>query len=239
MSADHGFCILDNKKIRNYHLSPAASETQYNKDLNSFIIGGYGRPSMEAGFHSIINHKYVIHSHAAYLNVLLCTKEIFKTASNIFKSFELINFCPPGKLLANEIQNTVKKKGGDTKIFFLKNHGLITSSNDLNECLETHQQVNILAKEKLDLNTFSFSEDYLPDYAFSEDNILFPDQVVFINNQSGGRGFIENYALASFIEYEIRKNGFTPNYIDSYFIQYIQNMDAEKHRKSLDSNGNN
>ena len=69
MTPNSGFCNVNFPEIKKYHYNLIDDEEKYSQKLNESVIKGVGRPSMETGFHALIPHKYVIHSHPVYLNV--------------------------------------------------------------------------------------------------------------------------------------------------------------------------
>lgn len=168
------------------------------------------RPSMETGFHSILN-KYVIHTHSVYSNIINCSNEPDILLSSVFKDSDLIplfiRYYNPGfELSITLIKETEFYKYQYKKspsIIFLQNHGLIVTSDSKEEVISLHNKVNErlksffnikenypqIALTKIDDNKFESNSEYIvksfvkykPDSSFFE-NVLFPDQTVFFTN---------------------------------------------------------
>lgn len=114
---NNGFCISDNVKC-NMLLE--------NNDNNLTKIFGSGKPSMETFFHCFMK-KYTIHIHFTLSNIFLTTNKI-NILNNLDINYKIIDYYPPGIILANEIK---KEYNTDIDIYFLKNHGLIITSNNI------------------------------------------------------------------------------------------------------------
>jgi putative hydrolase of the HAD superfamily len=144
----NGFCIADNIKC-NKLLNESNS-----KDLNKTKIFGQKIPSMETFFHCFMK-KYTVHIHFTLSNIFLTTNK-----SDFFLpiKYKIIDYFPPGIILANEIK---KVYDDETNLYFLKNHGLILTSNRLEEIEELYMCVfkyfdNLLQnKYSNDLITFN------------------------------------------------------------------------------------
>ena len=160
MTPNSGFCNVNFPEIKKYHYNLIDDEEKYSQKLNESVIKGVGRPSMETGFHALIPHKYVIHSHPVYLNVLLCSNKGEDMTSSIFNYFNWVSTTAPGKYLSLEILRILDQKQQlkDVEIFFLENHGLIISSNDPGLCLRQHQSISKEVLKSLKLERFNFTK---------------------------------------------------------------------------------
>ena len=235
MTPNSGFCNVNFPEIKEYHYNLIDDEEKYSQKLNESVIKGVGRPSMETGFHALIPHKYVIHSHPVYLNVLLCSNKGEDMTSSIFNYFNWVSTTAPGKYLSLEILRILdqKKQLKDVEIFFLENHGLIISSNDPGLCLRQHQSISREVFKSLNLEKFNFTQ-----FCNMEDEFdgmaLFPDQAVFSSLESSNSiAFRENFAAANYILDQIKKLNLKPKFLDKDLINYLQGMPSEKYRSSL------
>ena len=144
----NGFCIADNIQC-NKLLKESNS-----KDLNKTKIFGQKIPSMETFFHCFMK-KYTVHIHFTLSNIFLTTN---KSEFFLPIKYKIIDYFPPGIILANEIE---KVYDDETNLYFLKNHGLILTSNRLEEIEELYMSVfnyfdNLLQnKYSNDLITFN------------------------------------------------------------------------------------
>ena len=91
-------------------------------DLNGNIING-GTPSMETYFH-LFTKKYTVHLH--FIPIIINNLKL----DNFELNHQIIDYYPPGELLANKIKEKYNSK---LDIIFLKNHGIILTSNNINE----------------------------------------------------------------------------------------------------------
>jgi putative hydrolase of the HAD superfamily len=121
----NGFCIANNIEC-NLLLKESNS-----KDLNKTKIFGQKIPSMETFFHCFMK-KYTVHIHFTISNIFLTINKV-NVLENLQIKYKVIDYFPPGIILANEIANIYDS---DTNLYFLKNHGLILTSDRL-EDIET------------------------------------------------------------------------------------------------------
>ncbi len=206
-----GYVNVDYKKILAYHTAVPASELEEReKNSTPFTLscvqsGSTLRPSVETGFHSLMK-KYVMHTHPVYTNVLTCAEGGEKLVKTILKDtdFVWIPYINPGfslTLVIDEaIQNYKKENGVFPKVIFLENHGLVTTSDDAEECTKLHVAVNNAIKEYFKLGDFytgltlsevngalSFKAPFIKDFMskYGPDLIdslaLYPDQLVYLN----------------------------------------------------------
>lgn len=214
-----GYVIVDYKEIKEYHRNADLStDRDYEKESTEFVksnvieIEGLAklRPSVEAGFHSILQ-KYVVHTHSVYANILCCTENGRDTVQKVFKDKDYatawIPYINPGFFLTLEINKAIneslEKCGKFPQAIFMENHGLIVTSDDEVDCIELHEDVNNTIIEFLEIdeefpevkiksideNTFKSNTRYLIDIFssgqigpdFIDINVLYPDQLVYLN----------------------------------------------------------
>jgi putative hydrolase of the HAD superfamily len=121
MNEKSGFCITDNIKCNDIFKNNKENELIKTK------IFGYGNPSMETFFHCFMK-KYTVHLHFTLSNIFLCCNEL-NILNNINIKHKIIDYFIPGINLATEIYLNYDV---DTDIYFLKNHGLIITSDNIN-----------------------------------------------------------------------------------------------------------
>lgn len=208
-----GYSVCDRNKIPLYF----RGEDHYEKTITTCkLMESQERPSMEIGFHNKLGHA-VIHTHPIYLNCILCSKESKNIIQEIFKQFvyKYISYVSPGADLSNEIHS-------DCNIFFLENHGLIVSHDDIQVALSISKQINEISKKWLQekINNFiKFNEINL----FCQYPSLFPDAAVLTINKN----------INSYIHETLFAAGLTPNPLSDMEQQKLKNIEAEKYRKSL------
>ncbi|MCK9235094.1 MAG: class II aldolase/adducin family protein [Acholeplasmataceae bacterium] len=169
------------------------------------------RPSVEAGFHAVLN-KYVIHTHSVYVNLLTCAKKGEKFIHTLFRessfSYLVIPYVDPGLTLSMIIHQAIKQYKAQhqeiPEVIFLKNHGLIISTNDVESVIKLHTKVNdqiikyfkIKNEEKIMTLIESGENLYqttspviLENHDLLKNPLkslnkypLYPDQLIFLNN---------------------------------------------------------
>lgn len=92
INESNGFVVVNYKNVKEYHNQIDITKSQdYEKEssehMRANVVPMEGilalRPSVEAGFHSILK-KYVIHTHPVYANLLCCCKEGRELVDKIF-----------------------------------------------------------------------------------------------------------------------------------------------------------
>jgi putative hydrolase of the HAD superfamily len=148
-----GLCIVNNNEclnlLKNNSMTP----------LSSTKIFGYKLPSMETYFHCFMK-KYTVHIHFTLSNKFLCSNKL-----DIFNDLEIkhtiIDYYPPGLVLAQKIYEEYDE---NVDLYFLKNHGLIITNNNLSELINLYKRVfdyfNKLINNKYsnEITTFNINE---------------------------------------------------------------------------------
>lgn len=161
-----GFVVVNYQNIKNYFNEvDFSSEIDYEKDSIKFTKDNVVkieelqdlRPSVEAGFHSILK-KYVIHTHPVYANIICCSTEGQSLLKKIFPQQESnilwIPYINPGFFLTVKIKEGLEKckeKGVCPEIIFMENHGFIVHSDDLDKCVKIHNDINNSIKEYFEI----------------------------------------------------------------------------------------
>lgn len=148
-----GYVIVNYKKMCTRLIQPdigtveieAEATTDQSMENRSSL-----RPSVEVGFHSLLQ-KYVIHTHSVYANIIGCSQygtelfqEIFRNADFLFAC---LDYCDPGSRLAKEMNALLQAKDEPPCVFFLKNHGIVVTSDDPDDCIRMHEQINNQIKD--------------------------------------------------------------------------------------------
>ena len=127
---NEGYCLANNIKVKEL------LETKRDIELKETKIFGYKIPSMETFFHSFME-KYTVHIHFTLSNIFFC-----KNNSPILEDFpykyEIISYIPPGLLLSENIKEIYNE---NTSVYFLKNHGIIITSNDSTKMIEIYENI--------------------------------------------------------------------------------------------------
>ena len=209
ISYTDGYCIVDKNEC------DKMVKTNQNK-ITEAKIYGYKVPSMETYFHSFMK-KYTIHLHFTPSNIYFCSSNPINLED--FKyNHAIIDFYSPGIELANEIY---KYYTHSCDIYFLKNHGLIITANEIMDVIAYFEYIfdyfnrklnNIYENEAIcfllnqiyndnKMSVVVKIADKMPIEVFRNMQVCFPDMAVFVKNITEIKsleGFIEN-----FINYDI------------------------------------
>lgn len=295
ITEESGYSIVNSQNISDYFFNVKVTDkTQEEKHSLQVIqnnilkqISGefYLKPSMETGFHAVLD-RYVVHTHSVWSNLINCIAEPFELLKNIQSKTGLIiayiPFVSPGfglsYLITQELKKADELEIKRPQIFFLENHGIVSHSNDLVDA-----QAMLLEVDKAIQNLFGISLEYPKTEILSIENyftpnndfvwnsiskyqvdeqffnqVLFPDQTVFFNHQftfsedlskkiniipnkgiqyhcgeREAKSIHETMTAYFFLFDNILKLNKAPKFVSNEEIDYINNMDMEKHRKSL------
>ncbi len=221
---DRAYAVLDYSALRHFYNSsdPSSFEdveksgSSRAKEATKNIEGLTPlRPSVEAGFHSILD-TYVVHSHSVYANLATCCMEcgeIVRSAlSDADYKWGMVAYTDPGARLTfsirDELTRVEQESGSRPAAIFMRNHGLIVHANDSDMCLRIHEDVNQRIAKAFGLRGDSFPKvavctdqsgllkancpfltEKLRSGAFDESFFLqtplYPDQLVFLTGSFG------------------------------------------------------
>lgn len=213
-----GFCLKDIRPDKAYAVLDysALKEFYYNSDPADFedvekagstkakevtqVIDGLAqlRPSVEAGFHSILD-TYVVHSHSVYANLAACAvecEEIVRAAlAGADYTYGIVPYTDPGAKLTfsirDELARVEKETGKRPSVIFMINHGLIAHNDDPDECLRIHEDANNRIAAAFGLTGTSF-----PKVAVSAgENGTFVAECDFLKEQLASGNFDEKFFL--------------------------------------------
>jgi len=233
-----GYSILNNKEIlkdiNNNNFKPVSN---YNIFNNS-------RASIETYMHSILK-KYTLHIHPIGALNLLVRKNINHIAKEYFPEVLLINYKTPGVELCKEIMQRNYER---YKIFFLINHGLIITSDNLKEIYEILNKITIKTEKLSGLDLTKYKEDYVCEDMYINkylnllnDKFYFPDSVVFLKDKYYIKCNTLFIKAKNFIEFKNIENLLKANLLiinndeekinlDDKEIKFLNNWEAEKYR---------
>lgn len=214
ISLTDGFVVGNYVKVKNIYAKSdrgADREKQTSDAVKSSILDIVGykklRPSVETGFHAILK-KYVIHTHPVYANMLTCSPDGKALTEKVLAKTSIkylwLDYTNPGADLtfqiADAIQEFTANMNTSPDAIFLKNHGLIATSDSADKCIAIHKEVNdaVIAYFKLPNyplsdapakkgeNSFESVNEFLLDATkrwlnadFLNEVVLYPDQLVY------------------------------------------------------------
>ena len=155
---DSAYAVLNYDALRKFYYgsNPADFEDvekagSEQARANTQVIEGLPqlRPSVEAGFHSILDN-YVAHSHSVYANLCTCSKELPDIAARALAGADYtwgwVPYVDPGARLTFSIRDELKRVEAETgrrpAAIFMQNHGLIVHADDPDTCVRIHTDVN-------------------------------------------------------------------------------------------------
>jgi len=179
-------------------------------------LSGDLKPSMEKGFHLKLPWKYVVHTHPIYLNAILCSKTPFGILESIFSKKEFVphSYLPyvtPGDELESVVPNC--------NIIFLQNHGLIVSSDDIEDAVQKTLNIENAAKIWFAENT-----NFTNNCQSEKSQFLFPDAAIFPEKMTQVNNFILSLIIGA---------GLHPNFLSKEEVETLNNMPGEQYRKTL------
>ncbi len=155
---DKAYAVLDCAALRDFYLNHepgdlADVEKEGSAMAKSCIktIEGLAalRPSVEAGFHSILK-TYVVHTHSVYANLACCAENCCEIAKKAFAGAEYswgwVPYTDPGANLTfairDELRRVEKETGKVPSIILMQNHGIIAHDDNGQKALDIHADAN-------------------------------------------------------------------------------------------------
>lgn len=150
---EEGFVCLDRERLqvllsKEYSNAPAEREEAVKTDLEKAVLYPMGkRPSVETSMHEVISFPYVVHTHPALINGLLCAQDSARLVSELFSDDEVIyiEYTDPGYVLFRRVHEALldfrKLKGKEPNIIFLENHGVFVGAESVNEVIEIYNRL--------------------------------------------------------------------------------------------------
>ena len=206
---DRAYAVLDYGALRRfYNESSPADFADVEKagseqaKANTKVIPGLDalRPSVEAGFHSILD-TYVAHSHSVYANLAACSQELDRIIAEALAgadyTFGWVSYVDPGARLTfsirDELKRVEKETGRRPAVIFMQNHGLIAHSDDPSQCLRIHTDVNDRIARAFGIRNGDFPEVSLR----ALENGLFEAVCPYLTEQLASGDFSEKFLLES------------------------------------------
>lgn len=111
------------------------------------------KPSIETTFHAILQ-KYVLHTHPMVVNMIVCREDWRQRLTDIFpeNDFCFIDYHTPGIDLALALNEKVEEMGCIPSVTFLQNHGLIVSSDHLEDIFDLTEKIVGVIEESLGID---------------------------------------------------------------------------------------
>ena len=158
ITPEKAYAVLDGAAVRDFYLTSEPSQFENvetagsNKAKESVkTVEGLQqlRPSVEAGFHSILK-TFVVHTHSVYANLATCAVNCKEIAEKAFAGADYawgwVDYTDPGANLTfairDELKRVEKETGKVPSIILMQNHGIIAHDDDADTVLAIHADAN-------------------------------------------------------------------------------------------------
>lgn len=171
MKKNDGYTIIQYQKIKEMLLDGVTSEKEI---LEASHISGK-KASIEVFLHAFCK-KYTVHIHSLLSNILLAKNNCQEEIKTLFPDSVCIDYKTPGVELAQEMI----KKYKEEEIIFLKNHGLIVTSDNYDRITELIHMVDSKISKYLGINFDKFnhvSEIYQFVNKYSDDLVFLSEDI--------------------------------------------------------------
>jgi rhamnose utilization protein RhaD (predicted bifunctional aldolase and dehydrogenase) len=204
---DKAYAVLDGAALRTFYLNSeptqfenveTAGSTKAKESIQTIEGLAQLRPSVEAGFHSILK-TFVVHTHSVYANLAACAVNCQELCTAAFEDAEyswgMVPYVDPGANLTfairDELRRVEKATGKLPSIIIMQNHGIIAHDDDPDRCLELHADANKrLAKQ------FGITDDCFPMVEIKEiEDGLFEVATPFLTEAMASGEYTENFLL--------------------------------------------
>ena len=207
ITPNSAYAVLDGAAIRDFYLTsePAQFENVETAGSNKAkesvkTIEGLQqlRPSVEAGFHSILK-TFVVHTHSVYANLAACAVNCKEICAAAFEgadySWGMVPYVDPGANLTFAIRDEMKRVEAETGkkpgILIMQNHGIIAHDDDPDVVLQLHADAN----ERL-AKAFGITGDSFPKVSVKEiEPGLYEADTPYLTEALKGGAYTEQFLL--------------------------------------------
>ena len=145
-----------------------------------------------------------------------------------------MDYVTPGYELTLAVKKIVQKSCLSEGIIFLKNHGIIITSQTAQNALNFHKEVHIKIQNYFSLSSNAFEfEDTEGVFDLLKNHVLFPDQVVYALNNTETTSAKEILTAYSFILQTLKEKRLTPTFLSKENIEALLDMESEKYRQKI------
>ena len=157
----NGYSRVNFKLINDYFENDECeiSNKKEKELISSCLIDG-PRPSIETFLHSITN-KYTLHTHPVVVNIFASSDSGWEKLKELYPDSIFVEYKKPGIQLAKAFFDQVRKSHGIPDVVFLKNHGLIVSSEDAEYVKNKTEKITMKLESILNLKLASYHDSTL------------------------------------------------------------------------------
>lgn len=171
---DRAYAVMDGADLRGFYLNSEPSEfedvekagsARAKADVRHIDSLADLRPSVEAGFHSILR-TFVLHTHSVYANLACCSTACRVIAEEAFcdagYTWGWVPYTDPGANLTfairDELRRVEEQSGKQPSVILLQNHGIIVHDDDPDKVLAIHTDANERLARMFGINGTAFPE---------------------------------------------------------------------------------
>jgi len=142
--------VLSKIGKKKYSSFSVEREKEIKEDLQKAILTPTDkRPSVETSLHNIIPYRFVMHTHPAFVNGLLCTVNSRGKVAELFGNDILyVEYTDPGYVLFKKVSSSLlkfeKAKGFFPQIILLENHGVFVSGDSIEDIYDIYRKIQCL-----------------------------------------------------------------------------------------------
>lgn len=227
MQRHRGFVNIHTQSLMQ-QLQNDMDDTTFSHILSRHICprSPQSKPSIETSLHLLLK-RCVIHCHSVYANVLNCSYEGEDIIRRLFPTAVSIPYATVGLPLARILSAYI----GDppAPILFLQNHGLIVHADDMTHALALHHQVQQKIIQYLAIDPH---DEYNVDHVNLSQDILFPDQVVYLQTPST-RAYQETYwACNRILQYQHQQR-LSTRFLTPAATTILRGLSSETYRQEI------
>lgn len=200
ITTDNAYAVVDVEAVRAFYQNHSAQEFDDVEKAGSDAVKAATvqveglpalRPSVETGFHAVLS-TYVLHTHAAYGNLVTCCKEGREIAEKVMRgipqSYGFVPYTNPGAkltfVIADEVKRVQRETGKKPAVIFMQNHGIIATCDSADDCIKLHDDVNDLCAK-----AFGISRADFPEIALRQEGDAFYSNTPWLKKALAGSAF--------------------------------------------------
>lgn len=196
VTENNGYSKVDTKKLVNIFKNKTITNEADRRKRELFVkalveeatLDKNNRPSIETLLHSTL-YKYTLHTHPVVVNMIVIQKEWKEILASIFKdeNIALVSYKTPGIDLALELDKVISAFAIVPKILFLQNHGLIVTSDNVDDIERLTEFVLSKIEDylKIDMSRYKLTNQIskLINNIEKKSNITFLSEDKYLNEQ--------------------------------------------------------
>ncbi len=191
------FVAVDRKKLSELdNLDPSLDANERERLVQDIMshakpASSDGRPSVEAPLHNLLKGRFVVHTHPAVINGMLCSKRGSSVCTELFKDALWVDYIDPGftlyRCLREKIKSYEDNFGRQPNIIFLKNHGVFISADSTDGIDQIYQDIfdklkSVYGKEGIscELSINALADESTAEQTKGQILANYPDKPVYV-----------------------------------------------------------